>query len=87
VDSLASGQRFGWPFDGAEARNLDASIIPPADPRWERLRFQQRSGVDVRDRFRGTLTGGANGDAMGRPRDDRSIRMVERTRARETYHA
>ena len=45
--------------------DLDASVLPWEDPRWERL----RSGVDctanLRDHFCGALIGGAIGDAIG----------------------
>lgn len=45
---------------------LDAPILPREDPRWGRLRSGLDPGVNLRDRFRGALIGGAIGDAMGR---------------------
>ena len=49
----------------AEA-GLDAPILIEDDIRWGRLGFGLPPGVDLRDRFRGALVGGAIGDAMGR---------------------
>jgi hypothetical protein len=46
---------------------LDAPILPRKDPRWERLRFGIGRSVNLRDRGRGVLIGGAIGGAMGRP--------------------
>ena len=48
------------------AGRLDATMLAPAEPRWARLRFAAAPGLDLRDRFRGALIGGAIGDAMGR---------------------
>ncbi len=45
---------------------LDAPILPREDPRWGRLRSGLDPGVNLRDRFRGAVIGGAIGDAMGR---------------------
>ncbi len=50
---------------------LDAPILPPEDPRWERLRVRGMLGANLRDRFCGALIGGAIGDAMGRTNEGR----------------
>ena len=60
---------------------LDAPILPREDPRWGRLRSGLDPGVNLRDRFRGALIGGAIGDAMGRanegvwPREGEEVRL------------
>lgn len=51
------------------AAGLDVPILDPNDTRWERLRPSCLPGLDLRDRFRGALIGGAIGDAMGRPNE------------------
>ena len=48
------------------AGRLDAPMLAPAEPRWAQLRFAAAPGLNLRDRFRGALIGGAIGDAMGR---------------------
>ena len=48
---------------------LDAPIPLVRDARWGRLKFQRVPGVDLRDRYRGALVGGAIGGAMGRPNE------------------
>ena len=48
-----------------QGTGLDQSIPSQHDPRWERLRSGVDPEVNVRDRFRGALTG----DAMGRPNE------------------
>jgi hypothetical protein len=47
-----------------QCTGLVASMLSQYDPRWERLRSRGDPGVDLRDRFRGALIGGAIGDAM-----------------------
>lgn len=51
------------------AGHLDAPILGPTESRWAQLRFALAPGVDLGDRFRGALIGGAIGDAMGRPNE------------------
>ncbi len=43
----------------------DAPILPWEDSRWARLRSGLDRSVNLRDRHRGALIGGAIGDAMG----------------------
>jgi ADP-ribosylglycohydrolase len=45
---------------------LEESILDQDEPRWRRLQLGLAGGIDVRDRSRGALVGGAIGDAMGR---------------------
>ena len=52
--------------DTLRTGRLDAPMLAPAEPRWARLRSGLEPGVNLRDRFRGALIGGAIGDAMGR---------------------
>lgn len=51
---------------------LNAAILPEEDPRWSRLQLAAGPGMNLRDRFRGTLIGGSIGDAMGRPNEGAS---------------
>ncbi len=43
----------------------DPSSLSDQDPRWERLGFGVDRSVNLRDRYRRALIGGATGDAMG----------------------
>ena len=58
------------------AGRLAASMLAPAEPRWSQLRCTAAPGLDLRDRFRGALNGGAIGDAMGRPNEGVSPFLV-----------
>lgn len=58
------------------AGRLDASMLAPAEPRWAQLRFAAAPGLDLRNRFRGALIGGAIGDAMGRANEGVSPFLV-----------
>jgi hypothetical protein len=51
-------------------------VLPEEDPRWQRLRLEPDQGIDLRDRFRGALIGGAIGDAMGRPNEGRATEVA-----------
>ncbi len=64
------------------------SVLSPADPRWVDLAFSSPSSVDLRDRFRGAVMGGAIGDARGRPTEGRPTEVArERTiRAYQPWH-
>jgi hypothetical protein len=46
---------------------LHAPILTQRDPRWARLRFDRVRGVELRDRFRGALVGGAVEEPSSRP--------------------
>jgi hypothetical protein len=67
---------------------LDAPILPREDPRWGRLRSGLDPGVNLRDRFRGALIGGAIGDAMGRPNEGRPTEVARerKLRAYQPWH-
>ncbi len=52
-----------------QGTGFDMPVLPKEDPRWQRLRLEPGQGVDLHDRFRGALMGGAIGDAMGRPNE------------------
>lgn len=69
-----------------DASSVDLPILDPNDTRWNRLRPLSPPGLDLRDRFRGALIGGAVGDAMGRPNEGHP---AEEARARQvrTYKA
>ncbi len=68
------------------ATGLDAPTLAQEDPRWQRLQMTAGQGVDLRDRFRGALIGGAIGDAMGQANEGvsagearvRKIRVYQR---------
>ena len=62
---------------------LDAPIFDATDGRWDRLRSSYPSGLDLRDRFRGALIGGAIGDAMGRPNEGRTTEVARERKIRE----
>ena len=62
---------------------LDAPILRQEDPRWQRLRFVVGQGVDLRDRLRGALVGGAIGDAMARANEGASASDAGARRIRE----
>ena len=53
------GRRLVESLQGA---GRDVSILAWEDPRWQRLQAAAEQGVDLRDRFRGTLIGGASGE-------------------------
>ena len=59
-----------------QGTGLDPSILSEHDPRWGRLRSGVERRVNVRDRYRGALIGGAIGDAMGRPNEGLSPILV-----------
>lgn len=64
----------------------DAPMLAPAEPRWRPLRFAAAPGLDLRDRFRGALIGGAIGDVMGRANEGVWPRATrETTRGRRTH--
>jgi hypothetical protein len=65
------------------AAGLDAPVLEPTDARWDRLQSSCPSGIDLRDRFRGVLIGGAIGDAMGRTVEGRSPEEARRRKIRE----
>ena len=65
------------------ATGLDVPMLPEEDSRWQRLLFQAGQGVDLRDRFRGALVGGAIGDAMGRANEGVSASEARARRIRE----
>lgn len=54
------------PLHTLRAGGLDAPILPSDEPRLAQLRFAAAPGIDLRDRFRGALIGGAIRDALGR---------------------
>ena len=62
---------------------LDVPILNADDTRWARLKFELAPGVDLRDRFRGALVGGAIGDAMGRPNEGVPADLARERRLRE----
>jgi ADP-ribosylglycohydrolase len=62
---------------------LDALILDRDDPRWVRLAFHPASSLDLRDRFRGALVGGAIGDAMGRPNEGVPADVARERRIRD----
>lgn len=66
-----------------QTAGLDAPVFSGDDPRWARLVFQPGAGVDLRDRFRGALVGGAIGDAMGRPNEGTPGPAARERRLRE----
>ena len=70
------------------ASGLDAPILEPNDQRWTRLRVVPGPGMDLRDRFRGALIGGAIGDDMGRPNEGvrASEASTRKVRAYQPWH-
>jgi hypothetical protein len=66
------------------AAGLDAPILAGHDLRWGRLKFEPAPGMDLRDRFRGTLVGGAIGDAMGRPNERVPAAVARQRRIRDS---
>lgn len=68
------------PLKRIQEVGLDVPILTAEDPRWPSLSFGQAPGVDLRDRFRGALVGGAVGDAMGRPNEGRPAEMARAER-------
>ena len=68
------------------ASDLQAPILDATDGRWDRLRSSCPPDLDLRDRFRGALIGGAIGDAMGRPYEGRPANEA-RARKLRTYQA
>jgi hypothetical protein len=65
----AKSQRGRRPLEILLATGLGAPILGHDDPRWRRLDAQPAPAIGLRDSFRGTLVGGAIGDAMGRPNE------------------
>jgi hypothetical protein len=65
----AKSQRGRRPLEILPATGLGAAILGQDDPRWRRLDAQPAPAIGLRDSFRGTLVGGAIGDAMGRPNE------------------
>ncbi len=59
----------GRPLESLQAGGLDAPVLGDDEARWGRLPFDRVLGVDLRDRSRGALIGGAIGDARGRGSD------------------
>jgi ADP-ribosylglycohydrolase len=53
------------------------------DPRWVGLACSVTPYVDLRDRFRGALVGGAIGDAMGRPNEGQPTDVARARKVRE----
>ena len=70
-------------LDRIQGAGLDAPILDEAEPRWAHLGFRPSPGVDLRNRFRGALVGGAIGDAMGRPNEGRPTEATRAERVRE----
>ena len=67
---------------------LKAPILEPTDVRWLRLRVPPESAVDLHDRLRGALIGGAIGDALGRANEGRptSEAPVRKVRDFQPWH-
>lgn len=66
-----------------QVMGLRAPILPGQDPRWRRLTFRPDPNIDLRDRFRGALLGGAIGDAMGRANEGKTADEARRRRVRQ----
>ena len=76
---LAAGEALAT----AQEAGLDAPIPREEDARLKRLRFEPAPGVDLRDRFRGGLVGGAIGHAMGRPNEGVPAAVARERRMRD----
>jgi len=70
------------------ASGLDAPILDPNDTRWDRLRSVCPADLDLRDRFRGAMIGGAIGDALGRPNEGcpTEVAREQKIRAYQPWH-
>ncbi len=66
-----------------QALGIGTPFLLEGDARWTCLTFYPDHDIDLRDRFRGALLGGAIGDAMGRPNEGKAAQEARRHQVRE----